>query len=201
MCSTSFQDGLGLRIAAFLGADAETEQPWLATEYVEGADLGSHVKRHGPLPTPLAAEPGAVIAEALGPVHQQDLLLRVLRERADGVRSPAEGLARGVVLGTDLPRPRWNPRLVLDGGVLAVPDAYWQADGLMLEVDSKEHHWAVADGERTMARHNRLAALGFRVLHVSPQQLRERPGEVIRAIRAALRTGPHGPVDRVRLRS
>ncbi|MCT2590743.1 protein kinase [Streptomyces sp. N2-109] len=69
----------GPRIAAFLGADAEAEQPWLATEYVEGPDLGSHVKRHGPLPTLLTAALGAVIAEGLVPVHQQGLLHRDLK--------------------------------------------------------------------------------------------------------------------------
>lgn len=69
----------GPRIAAFLGADADAEQPWLATEYVEGADLGNHVKRHGPLPTLLTAALGAVIAEALAPVHEQGLLHRDLK--------------------------------------------------------------------------------------------------------------------------
>jgi hypothetical protein len=123
----------------------------------------------------------------------------VLSELEVGVRSPAEGLARGVVLATDLPRPLWNARLTLDGEFLAVPDAYWQAEGVMLEVDSKRHHWAVADWEGTMARHNRLAAHGFQVLHVSPRQLRERPGEIVAALRVALSTGPHGPVDRVRV--
>jgi hypothetical protein len=123
----------------------------------------------------------------------------VLREIAEGVRSPAEGLARRVVLAADLPRPLWNPRLTLDGGFLAVPDAYWPEQGVLLEVDSKEHHWAVADWEETMARHNRLAALGFQVLHVSPRQLREQPAEVVTALRTALSTGPHGPVDRVRV--
>ncbi|MCF6522821.1 type IV toxin-antitoxin system AbiEi family antitoxin domain-containing protein [Streptomyces sp. JJ36] len=123
----------------------------------------------------------------------------VLEEVADGARSPAEGLARGVVLATDLPRPLWNPRLTLDGAFLAVPDAYWPRHGVILEVDSKRHHWAVEDWEATMARHNRLAALGFRVLHVSPKQVRDRPGEVVAALRAALTAGPHGPVTRVRV--
>jgi hypothetical protein len=124
----------------------------------------------------------------------------VLSESAAGVRPPAEALARSVVLETDPPRPLWNPRLTLDGEFLAVPDAYWQREGVMLEVDSKEHHWAVAAWERTMARHNRLTAWGFQVLHVSPRQLRERPGDVVTALRAALATGPHGPVSRVRVR-
>lgn len=123
----------------------------------------------------------------------------VMREISEGVRSPAEGLARGVVLETNLPRPLWNRRLTLDGEFLSVPDAYWREEGVMLEVDSKEHHWAVTDWEATMSRHNRLTALGFVVLHVSPRQLRERAREVVAGLRTALATGPHGPVDRVRV--
>ncbi|MGC0373569.1 serine/threonine-protein kinase [Streptomyces sp. SAI-229] len=69
----------GPRIAAFLGADAEAEQPWLATEYVDGPDLAKHVKTHGPLPSVLAAALGAVLAEALSAVHAQGLLHRDLK--------------------------------------------------------------------------------------------------------------------------
>jgi hypothetical protein len=143
--------------------------------------------------------PGVLAAELrAAKLSGRPEVAEVLREIGEGVRSPAEGLARAVVLQTDLPRPLWNPRLTLDGEFLAVPDAYWREEGVMLEVDSKEHHWAVAAWEATMARHNRLAALGFQVLHVSPRQLREQPGEVVAALRTALATGPHGPVTRVR---
>ncbi|MFI8090172.1 serine/threonine-protein kinase [Streptomyces sp. NPDC086080] len=69
----------GARIAAFLGADAEAEQPWLATEYVDGPDLAKHVGTHGPLPSVLAAALGAVLAEALSGVHAQGLLHRDLK--------------------------------------------------------------------------------------------------------------------------
>lgn len=69
----------GPRIAAFLGADAEAEQPWLATEYVDGPDLARHVKTHGPLPSVLTAALGAVLAEALSAVHAQGLLHRDLK--------------------------------------------------------------------------------------------------------------------------
>ncbi|WP_229870258.1 serine/threonine-protein kinase [Streptomyces phaeofaciens] len=69
----------GPRIAAFLGADAEADQPWLATEYVDGPDLARHVKTHGPLPSVLTAALGAVLAEALSAVHTQDLLHRDLK--------------------------------------------------------------------------------------------------------------------------
>ncbi|MFD8736115.1 protein kinase [Streptomyces sp. NPDC059618] len=69
----------GPRIAAFLGADAEAEQPWLATEHVDGPDLAQHVKTHGPLPSVLTAALGAVLAEALSAVHTQGLLHRDLK--------------------------------------------------------------------------------------------------------------------------
>ncbi|MFE2280159.1 protein kinase [Streptomyces sp. NPDC059454] len=69
----------GPRIAAFLGADAEAEQPWLATEYVDGPDLAKHVKTHGTLPSVLTAALGAILAEALSGVHAQGLLHRDLK--------------------------------------------------------------------------------------------------------------------------
>ncbi|WP_030219558.1 serine/threonine-protein kinase [Streptomyces sp. NRRL WC-3626] len=69
----------GARIAAFLGADAEAERPWLATEYVDGPDLAGHVKTHGPLPSVLTAALGAILAEALSGVHAQGLLHRDLK--------------------------------------------------------------------------------------------------------------------------
>lgn len=69
----------GPRIAAFLGADAEVEQPWLATEYVDGPDLARHVRTHGPLPSVLTAALGAILAEALSGVHEQGLLHRDLK--------------------------------------------------------------------------------------------------------------------------
>ncbi|WP_329184619.1 serine/threonine-protein kinase [Actinacidiphila glaucinigra] len=69
----------GPRIAAFLGADAEADQPWLATEYVDGPDLARHVGTHGPLPSVLTAALGAILAEALSAVHTQGLLHRDLK--------------------------------------------------------------------------------------------------------------------------
>lgn len=69
----------GPRIAAFLGADAEADQPWLATEYVDGPDLARHVRTHGPLPSVLTAALGAILAEALSAVHAQGLLHRDLK--------------------------------------------------------------------------------------------------------------------------
>lgn len=69
----------GPRIAAFLGADPEAEQPWLATEYIDGPDLARHVTERGPLPAVLTAALGAILAEALAAVHTQGLLHRDLK--------------------------------------------------------------------------------------------------------------------------
>ncbi|MFJ6379298.1 protein kinase [Kitasatospora sp. NPDC092039] len=69
----------GNRVAAFLDADPEAEPPWLATEYVEGADLRKHVAAYGPLPAVLVASLGATLAEALALVHKQGLLHRDLK--------------------------------------------------------------------------------------------------------------------------
>ncbi|MEU4302406.1 protein kinase domain-containing protein [Kitasatospora aureofaciens] len=69
----------GNRVAAFLDADPEAEPPWLATEYVEGADLRRHVDAYGPLPAVLVASLGATLAEALALVHKQGLLHRDLK--------------------------------------------------------------------------------------------------------------------------
>ncbi|GGZ30751.1 serine/threonine-protein kinase [Streptomyces poonensis] len=69
----------GPRIAAFLDADADADQPWLATEYIDGPDLRKHVQSHGPLPTVLTASLGATLAEALAGVHKQGLLHRDLK--------------------------------------------------------------------------------------------------------------------------
>ncbi|MEU8674424.1 protein kinase [Streptomyces sp. NPDC048560] len=69
----------GTRNAAFLGADPEAEQPWLATEYIAGPDLSRHCAEDGPLSPLLTASLGAILAEGLATVHQQGLLHRDLK--------------------------------------------------------------------------------------------------------------------------
>ncbi|MFC5214742.1 serine/threonine-protein kinase [Streptomyces coerulescens] len=69
----------GPRIAAFMDADPDAIQPWLATEYVDGPDLRKQVNTCGPLPTVLVASLGATLAEALSGVHKQGLLHRDLK--------------------------------------------------------------------------------------------------------------------------
>ncbi|MFF9143882.1 serine/threonine-protein kinase [Streptomyces sp. NPDC014861] len=66
-------------VAAFVGADATAEQPWLAVEYVPGPDLRTLVAGQGPLPLAETASLGALLAEGLGTVHEAGLLHRDLK--------------------------------------------------------------------------------------------------------------------------
>ncbi|MFD9719916.1 serine/threonine-protein kinase [Streptomyces sp. NPDC059076] len=66
-------------IAAFVGADANADQPWLAVEYVAGPDLRTLVAGRGPLPLAETASLGALLAEGLGTVHDAGLLHRDLK--------------------------------------------------------------------------------------------------------------------------
>lgn len=117
------------------------------------------------------------------------LFRSVLAEVADGIRSPAEADFRDLIRKSGLPLPLFNPRLLLDGSLLAIPDAWWPDKGLAAEIDSREWHLSPDDWEATMRRDNRLRAAGIRVLHFSPHQVRTAPETVLRDIAALLRTG------------
>jgi hypothetical protein len=123
----------------------------------------------------------------------------VLADLGAGTRSPVEADTRHVIDGSGLPRPLWNPELRLDGRFLAVPDAYWPDHGVILEVESVAHHFALPDWESTWDRHNRLDALGLCIQHVTARQLRERPDVVVDRLRFALAGGPYGPMDRIQV--
>ncbi|WP_306333462.1 protein kinase [Streptomyces sp. KL118A] len=65
--------------AALLDGDADTEVPWLVTEYVAGPSLADAVRRCGPLPTDAVRALGAGLARALAAVHAAQVLHRDLK--------------------------------------------------------------------------------------------------------------------------
>ncbi|WBB80414.1 serine/threonine-protein kinase [Micromonospora sp. WMMD882] len=81
----------GSRVARLEAADPYGDPPWLAVEYVPGATLRQHVDAHGPLPLPLAAMVGAMLADGLAKVHQVGLLHRDLKPQ-------------NIILGPDGPK-------------------------------------------------------------------------------------------------
>ncbi|MFF7753756.1 protein kinase [Streptomyces sp. NPDC007971] len=106
----------GAFTAPVVDADADAPHPWMATLYIPGEDLGTHVRRHGPLsPHPLR-ELAAGLAEALRDIHRAGVVHRDLK--------PAN-----VMLAEDGPR-------VIDFGVsraadLAPADALTQTGRVM----------------------------------------------------------------------
>jgi hypothetical protein len=96
----------------------------------------------------------------------------VLEDVLAGVRSMPEADIRREFLARGWTGLRFNPRLHLpDGAFLACPDVY-DASGVCLEVDSREHHFAVDSWEATMRRHAAMTAAGLAVLHVPPSRIR-----------------------------
>ncbi|MFF8268824.1 hypothetical protein ACF059_15690 [Streptomyces sp. NPDC016562] len=123
-------------------------------------------------------------------------------ELTAGVRSIAEGRARDALALTDLPAPLWNARLhAPDGAFLASPDAYWPDEGVALEVDSAEYHYTRDSWQATLHRRLRLESHGVLVASTTPAILRDRPADVIGALRALLalgagRSSPPGVIAR-----
>lgn len=101
-----------------------------------------------------------------------------------GCRSAPECEVRDIVRRSRiLPEPRWNAPLPGERGV--VPDACWPEARLVLEVDSRSFHGFGDAPQRTELRRARYAALGWRVLPISPARLRSVPVGVLREIEAA----------------
>ncbi|WP_306322320.1 MULTISPECIES: hypothetical protein [unclassified Streptomyces] len=113
-----------------------------------------------------------------------------------GVHSALEADARALLHRYGLPEPLWNPDLhdPSTGTFLARPDAYWPAHGVALEVDSRAYHFDVESWQRTLAQRNRLARAGLRVVAVTGEDLRARPGTVADHIRATLTSCLGAPV-------
>ena len=109
-----------------------------------------------------------------------------LEEAVGGARSIPEGDVRRAFLDAGWSRLAFNPRLDYpDGRFLASPDVY-DRSGVCLEIDSREHHFAVDTWEQTMARHARMTAAGLAVLHITPRHFADHPDEVLAQFSAAV---------------
>ncbi|MFF8933899.1 PQQ-binding-like beta-propeller repeat protein [Streptomyces paradoxus] len=69
----------GAFTAPVVDADADAPHPWMATLYIPGADLGTHVREHGPLPLPRLRGLAAGLAEALRDIHRAGVVHRDLK--------------------------------------------------------------------------------------------------------------------------
>jgi len=133
-----------------------------------------------------------------GPVAGSRFFRLALRECAAGSRSAAEGELMTLIGRSALPEPMYNAELyTADGTFLGIADAWWQRAGVAAEVDSRRYHLSPADYERTMMRHNRMAAHGINVLHFLPDTVKSDPATVIRSLRGAISAGSARPPLRI----
>ena len=129
-----------------------------------------------------------------GPVAGSRLYRVALRECIAGSRSAAEGEFMTLIGRSELPEPMYNAELyTIDGAFLGIADVWWQRAGVVAEVDSRRYHLSPADYERTVLRHNRMAAHGINVLHFMPGTVKTDPSTVIRSLRGAIRSGTARP--------
>ncbi|SEF18321.1 hypothetical protein [Jiangella alba] len=136
------------------------------------------VQRRRATLTALRAEVG------VAPRRHAALARLAMRDIEAGCRSAPECELRDLVRSSRLlPEPRWNQPLPGQRGIH--PDACWEQARLVVEVDSRSFHGFGDAPERTEQRRARYAALGWRVLPVSPARLRAEPVAVLREIEAA----------------
>ncbi|PSL06115.1 hypothetical protein CLV30_103270 [Haloactinopolyspora alba] len=111
-----------------------------------------------------------------------------MRDIDAGCRSAPECELRDLVRRSRvLPEPRWNR--VLPGSRGIHPDACWPRARLVVEVDSRSWHGFGDAPRRTEERRARYAALGWRVLPVSPARIRADPDAVLAELEAAYLAG------------
>ena len=105
-----------------------------------------------------------------------------------GCRSAPECELRDLVRSSRLlPEARWNTPLPELPGV--VPDAWFEAARLVLEVDSVEHHAYGLAPEHTQHRQAQVAAAGWTVVPIGPRRIRREPQVLLAEIEAAFRFG------------
>ena len=107
-------------------------------------------------------------------------------------KSTLESMFLDRVREAALPLPQLN---VLVEGYLV--DAYWPRAGLVVELQSYEHHAHRQAFERDNSKLTRLQVAGHAVLPLTHRKLRDQPGEVVGAVRSistAAAAPPRRPV-------
>uniref|UniRef100_UPI001F1905B5 serine/threonine-protein kinase n=1 Tax=Streptomyces sp. N35 TaxID=2795730 RepID=UPI001F1905B5 len=92
----------GAFTAPVVDADPDADRPWMATLFIPGENLGTHVRRHGPLPLDRLRELATGLAEALRELHRTDVVHRDLKPAnvmlaEDGPRVIDFGISRAAV--------------------------------------------------------------------------------------------------------
>jgi hypothetical protein len=101
---------------------------------------------------------------------------RALLDAERGCASPPEAELVDALVGCGQPF-YVNPQLLLEGRLLGSPDVWLPGLGLGGEVESQERHGSDEDTETTYDRHERMAAPGIELIHLSVRRIRRDVGE------------------------
>jgi hypothetical protein len=124
------------------------------------------------------------------------LLAELLAERGHGwVPSASRFEARlsALVTRSGLPEPAIQHEIRDGGALLARVDFAYPDLKLAIEADGYRCHSGRVAWQRDLARRNTLTARGWRVLHVTWDDIRTRPDEVIANIQAGLEVSSTSP--------
>lgn len=114
---------------------------------------------------------------ASGPRRGSALLRTAVADATAGAWSAPEAEAAALVAAAvrrrRLPPYVLNPTLLLDGRALGRPDGWIPGCGVGWQVESRAFHTGDDAFDATLAVHDRYAAAGLVLLHVTPRRLRE----------------------------
>ena len=117
-------------------------------------------------------------------------VLRTLISARDPASAPAESAlearVRRLIAGSRLPAPVPQYEVRDQGRLLARVDFAWPDHMVALEADGYRYHSGRAAWQRDLTRRNALTGRGWRILHVTWEDLTRRPKAVTAAIRTAL---------------
>jgi very-short-patch-repair endonuclease len=106
---------------------------------------------------------------------------RNTRESRPVVRSRLEARLLPLLIDKELPAPRCNVKLEIDGHRLEV-DLLWEEQRLVVETDGEETHGTSAAFQRDRWRDQLLIAAGYRTARVTWAQVRDEPKAVVSRI-------------------
>ena len=178
---------------------AQTGEPYLVMEYLDGEDLEHRIQRDGRLPIETAVHITRQIASALAATHAKDVVHRDLKPanifllqmagETDFAKVLDFGISKMKAARTKLPRAL---------SILGTPNymSPEQATGMVDEIDHRTDQWALAciawemlSGRSPFAA-DELSVLLYQIINLAPQPLSKRvpdlPPDVEPVLRRAL---------------
>jgi hypothetical protein len=114
----------------------------------------------------------------------------ILQARGEGYVAPASDIEAeflALLRRAGLPLPAREINLGDADQWIGRVEFVYRTERVLIEVDGRLHHSALLDFENDRERDNRFAAEGYRVLRVTYSMMKERPRDVERIVRRALR--------------